>query len=197
MKKSFFLFIILSILINISYCFSQSQEATIYFKDGESIQGYASIKNDKIKFRVTLDSKADTWTSLMIDRVEFDTFFGPKIYKYIKLEKISSPILLELVTEGELSLYRKNDSSWTLDPNFPKNKFPSNFKTESTINYLIHKDDNFATCLNCGIINNWKKRTLKFLKDCPELVKKIKKNEFREIHMEEIITYYNDFCSEL
>jgi hypothetical protein len=190
------IFLILSITFLSINCFSQSEEATIFFKDGDSIQGYGLIKNNKIKFRVSLNGKSDFWTFRMVEKIEFETFFGIKIYEYIKLNKDRVPILMELITKGEVSLYRQTDSSWVLDTNFPENNFPNNRIVTNETNFLVRKNSDYTSCLNCGLFNKWKKRTIHFLIDCPTLVQKIKKNEFREIHLKEIVEYYNDFCTE-
>ncbi len=188
--------VVLFILLNVN-CFSQSEEATIFFKDGDSIQGYGLIKKNKIKFRVSLDSKGDFWDFEMINKIDFETFFGIKTYEYIKLNGSSEPSLLELVTKGEVSLYRQTSSSWILDPGFPENNFPNNRKVTKVINFLIRKNEGYPSCLNCGFINKWRKRTMDFLIDCPVLVKKIKSYELGETDLQEIVEYYNDFCTEL
>ena len=196
MKKLLTLLTLLFALLS-NNCLSQSEDATIFYKDGDSIRGYAFVKNNKVKFRVSLDRKGEFWTSLMIEKVVFETFFGNITYEYIKINEYNDPILLELVSEGDVSLYRQTSSSWILDSNFPENNHPNNRKVTKVINFLIRKNDDFPTCLNCGLFNKWKKRTMDFVIDCPTLIKKIKINEFREIHLQEIVEYYNDFCTEL
>ncbi|MCB4809626.1 hypothetical protein LG651_15325 [Tamlana sp. 62-3] len=193
-KKHFF--IILIIAFSSIYSFAQPEDATIYFKDGDSIPGYAFIKHNEINFRVSMESEDDFWDYEMVDKVEFETFFGPKIYKYIKLNEFDKPVLLELVTEGEISMYRQRSTSWILDSDFPQNNFPNNRQVTKVTNFLIRKNDDYPSCLNCGIINKWKKRTMDFVIDCSSLVKKIKTNELREIHLQEIVEYYNDFCTD-
>ncbi len=192
--KKLFTFIALAILLSSTNCFSQSEKATIFFKDGESIQGYGFVKNNKVKFRVSLDSKGDFWEHEMIDKIEFETFFGIKTFKYIKANDFNPPFLMELVTEGEVSLYRKSSSSWQTNPGL--NGLPSNYKVEKVTNFLIRKGDDFPSCLNCGLFNKWKKRSIDFFINCPGLIEKIKSNEYREIHLQEIVEYYNDFCTE-
>lgn len=194
-KLSNILFLLLALFcLN---CFSQSENATLFFKDGDSLQGYAFINNNKIKFRVSLDSKGDFWSFEMVNKVEFETFFGIKTYEYVKINEFNDPLLLELVTKGEVSLYRETSSSWILDSNFPENNFPNNRKVTTATNFLIRKNDDYASCLNCGIINKWRKRTMDFLIDCPTLVEKIKSYEYGEADLQEIVEYYNDFCTEL
>lgn len=198
-KPSYFLtslFVFFSII-----CFSQSEKATLFFNDGDSIQGYGYIDNNKIKFRVSLDSKGDFWSFDMVSKIEYETLFGKKTFEYIYLNDIDDPVIMELVTKGKVSLYRQTESSWILDSNFPDNKFsindaPNNRKVTKVTHYLIRQYEEYPSCLNCGIINKWKKRTKDFLIDCPGLIEKIESNEFREIHLQEIVEYYNDFCAE-
>jgi len=196
MNKLFISLIILTALLS-SNCYSQSEKAILFFNDGDSIPGYAFIKNNKIKFRVSLESKADFWSFDMVKKVEFETLFRIITYEYVKLNESDDPLLIELVTKGEVSFYRQTSSSWILDSNFPGNNFPNNRKVTNVSNYLVRKNDDYPSCLNCGLFNKWKKRTMDFLIDCPVLVKKIKTNEFREIHLQEIVEYYNDYCTEL
>jgi len=192
--KILFTFTTLLISLLSTDCFSQSEEATIFFKDGESIEGYGLVRNNKIKFRVSLEDKGDFWGHEMLDRIEFETFFGTKTYKYIRANDFNPPFLMELVTEGEVTLYRKSSSSW--QTNLAINGLPSGYKIEKITNFLIRKEDDFPTCLNCGLFNKWKKRAVDYFINCPGLIEKIKSNEYREIHMQEIVEYYNDFCSE-
>jgi hypothetical protein len=200
MNRQSFLLTSLFILLS-AICFSQSERATLFFNDGDSIQGYGYIDNNKIKFRVSLDSKGDFWGFDMVSKIEYETLFGKKTFEYIYLNDIDDPIIMELVTKGEVSLYRQTDSSWVLDSNFPNNEFsindvPNNRKVTKVTHFLIRQNDAYPSCLNCGLINKWKKRTKDFLIDCPGLIEKIESNEFREIHLQDIVEYYNDFCAE-
>jgi len=144
------------------------------------------------------------WDYETISKIEFHGFNLTETYEYIDIKSSIIPVLLELVTEGEVSLYRKEKTRW-IGSNIPgikdengQNGSPGSArKTTITTNYLKRENEQFPICLNYGIINPWKKRTINFLSDCPTLIKKIKTNEFRQIHLQEIVEYYNDFCSEL
>lgn len=133
----------------------------------------------------------------MIHKIEFETFFGIRTYEYMQFNKFNDPVLIELITEGEVSLYRQTNFSWDLNDSFLENNFQNNRKVTRKTEFLIRKNEDYPSCLNCGLFNKWKKRTINFLIDCPVLVQKIKSNEFREIHLQEIVEYYNDFCTQL
>jgi hypothetical protein len=200
MKHTLLLFTLINIFLS-TICFSQSEKATLFFNDGDSIDGYGYIDKNKIKFRVSLDSKGDFWSFDMVSKVEYETLFGKKTFEYIYLNDTDDPVIMELITKGEVSLYRQTESSWVLDNSFPEsyisvNNFPNNRKVTKVTHFLIRRNEVYPSCLNCGIINKWKKRTKDFLIDCPGLIKKIESDELREIHLQEIVQYYNDFCLE-
>lgn len=194
MKNLFHFTISLFILLSID-CFSQSGKATIFFKDGESIQGYGLIKKNKIKFKLSQDGKYDSWGYDMINKIHFDGIYEDKIYEYVKPNKFNNPTLMEYITGGEISLYQQTKKTLVLG-DYGLNNLPNRHIETEVMNFLIKKGDEFPYCLNCGIFNKWKKNTINFLIDCPGLISKIKSNEYREIHLKEIVEYYNDFCTE-
>ena len=180
-------------LILFYFGFSQDQEATIFFKDGDSLQGFAMIKNEKIKFRLSLDDKPDTWDEESVSKVEFYGFNIIKTYVYMKPNKYEKMRLFELLVDGEVSLYLEGFSHFvTTSPNNPG----SSQIVDKIYNYVKHKTDEFPTCINCYPLESWKKKTLAFFKDCPNLIKKIKNNELREIHLVDIVYFYNDYCTD-
>jgi hypothetical protein len=193
--------LVLSFMFLSFYSFSQTQEATIFFNDGDSIDGFGMIKNNKVKFRASLDSEGDFWDFESISKIEFYGFEMYKTYEYVKLKPNINPILLELVTDGEVSLYREESSKWTgsnipeiLDEYGRPGVPGSAQKVVKVKNYIKRKSDEVASCLNCGVFNNWRKRANDFFSDCEYLVKKIKTNELR--YLRDIVEYYNDFCAE-
>ncbi|HLF50951.1 hypothetical protein [Flavobacterium sp.] len=175
-------------------CFSQTQESTLFFKDGDSIPGFGMIQNNKVKFKIAIDSKAEFWDFESIVKIDFHGFKMTKTYEYVKLNAYSEPILIELVVKGEVSLYRKENSKWIGDN---INNPGSGRKIIEEINYLKRDKEEFPTCINCEILNSWAKNTSNFLSDCEYLVKKIKTNKFSSLQMKEIVETYNDFCTEL
>lgn len=184
---------ILILLLLCFYGFSQDQEATIFFKDGDSLNGYAMIKNEKIKFRLSLDDKPDTWDEESVYKVEFYGFNIIKTYVYMKPNKYEKTRLFELLVDGEVSLYLEGFSHFVnTSPNMPG----SSQIVDKVYNYVKRKTDEYPTCINCFPLESWKKKTLVFFKDCPNLIKKIKSNELREIHLVDIVYFYNDYCTD-
>jgi hypothetical protein len=188
-KKNYFLLILLICF----YGFSQDQEATIFFKDGDSIQGFALIKNEKIKFRISLEDKPDAWDYESVLKVEFYGFNIIKTYVYMKPNKHEKPRLFELLVNSEVSLYLEGFSYYV---NSSPNITGSSQLVDKVYNYVKRKTDEYPTCINCYPLESWKKKTLVFFKDCPNLIKKIKANELRENHLVDIVYYYNDYFTD-
>lgn len=183
-------------------CNAQDQEAVLYFKDGDSIQGYGMIKGNKVKFKIALEDKFESWGYESISKIEFYGFEISRTFKYVKLNKYDEPEILEVIVEEEVALYRDSYSVVfrLYEESYPLFDKDSKRKQNNT-NYVI-KDylkriaDEYPTCVNCDVFNKWKKNTMAFFEDCPTLVNKIKTNVFREKHLQEIVEYYIDYCYE-
>ncbi len=100
--------------------YSQTQDAIIYFKDGDSIEGLASLKNNKIKFKISADDKADTWDHENVSKIKFIGFDIVQTYEYVKLNASGDPKLLELIVEGNVCLYKEEKTQLFTDPNITK-----------------------------------------------------------------------------
>jgi hypothetical protein len=98
-------------------CFAQTQEARIFFWDGDSLDGYAMLakrnltplsKSVDIKFRLALDAKPDTWTSEDIKRI---VFFGDgmtRTFEFMRFGKHAfDDELVEVLAKGEVTLYAR------------------------------------------------------------------------------------------
>ncbi|CAM3703621.1 hypothetical protein FLGE108171_11200 [Flavobacterium gelidilacus] len=196
-RKSFFLLILLASF----FSFSQDQEATIFFKDGDSIQGFAMIKNEKIKFRISLDDKPDTWDSESVSKVEFYGFNIKKTFEYVKLSKHDKkPKLLEVLIKDKVSLYLETIYTYSTGSNSGRGILPYygsggiTKKVSEENHYVKRTTDEFPTCINCYVLGSWKKKALEYFMDCPGLIKKINNHELREIHLVDIVYFYNDYC---
>jgi hypothetical protein len=173
------------------YSFCQDQEATIYFVDGESFKGYGMIEDNKVKFRASLESKSDYWDFDSITRIDFLGFEMSKTFEYVKLDSNSKPVLLELLSSGEVSLYKEEKTKWII------NDISSTHRSTQKINlekyYLKRKNDDHAKILSCGVLN-WKKCMSKKFSDCEYLIKKINSDELQDIPS--VVDFYNNFCGE-
>ncbi|TPG42255.1 hypothetical protein [Flavobacterium pectinovorum] len=207
MKQIYKSIIIILFFISLK-SYSQTQEAIIYFKDGDSIEGFASIKNDKIKFKISADDKADTWDYENVKEIKFIGFDIVQTYEYIKLNSSDDPKLLELIVEGNVCLYKEEKVQFFTDPNITKKTAISTHGTNNINNYAYQteqsrelfyvkrKKDQYPTYINSGILSNWKKTTINFFADCDFLVKKIKDNKYGFNQINDIVEFYNDICRE-
>lgn len=186
--------------------YSQTQEAILYFKEGNPIEGFASLKNNKIKFKISADDKADTWDYENVSKIKFIGFDIVQTYEYVKLSRSDDPKLLELVVEGEVNLYRMEKEQIFTDPTITKKTAVSPhgsnaingyaYQTEQyrELFYVKRKKDQYPTYINSGVFSNWKKTTTNFFADCDALVKRIKDNKLGFNQINEIVEFYNDIC---
>lgn len=198
--------------------YSQTREAIIHFKDGDSIEGFASLKFNKIKFKVTPEDKPDTWDEEFVKKITFLDFGVTRTFEYVKLNSLDKPKLVEIITQGEATLYKKIGSDFSLTDMIynpyddrPDNTLSPTLKTQlgsqaqqqlsnsnvsepSTFYYIKKPKDKYPTCLNCGVINAWRKNTSKFFADCDFIVKKLKGDKWVFEDIKEIVEFYNDIC---
>lgn len=66
--------------------FSQVQRADLIFKDGDVIEGFGMItRNNKIKFRISLEDKADVFEGIIVKEIMFYGFEQTKIFEFVKI----------------------------------------------------------------------------------------------------------------
>lgn len=190
--------------------YSQTQEAIIFFKDGDSIEGFASLKFNKIKFRISPDDKADTWDEEYVKKITFLGFEIERSFEYLKLNSLDKPKLVEIITKGQVSLYKKLGSDYNLfdhisNPHDQRTSYEPNMNSQSPtlysqprevpeFYYVRKVNDQYATCLNCGVINSWRKNTSKFFSDCNFIVKNLKGDKWVFQDIKDIVEFYNDIC---
>ncbi len=214
MKQLYKIVFILFLICLKSY--SQKQEAVIYFKDGDSIEGFAYLKFNKIKFKVLPEDKPDTWDEEFVKKITFIDFGSTRTFEYVKLTSIDKPKLVEIITKGEATLYKKIGSDFSLTDMIynpyddrPDNSLNPGLKSQlgqqaqlsnisvsepSTFYYIKKPKDKYPTCLNCGVVNSWRKNTSKVFADCDFIVKKLKGDKWLFEDIKEIVEFYNDIC---
>ncbi|MBV7268840.1 hypothetical protein [Winogradskyella luteola] len=176
-----------------SISFSQTQEATLHFYDGESISGYGSIfQGHKIKFRVSLEDEPDVWTGLIVSGItfhgfEYDIKFG---YLYVKNHK-RHPLLLEVLTEGEVTLYASVNRKIFFQPTNDDGIIPQSTVSFPTVKYYVKRDDEE---LGTKLKGRFKKCIIAYFGECSGIIKGIDNHEFRWATMIDLVNYYNDFC---
>lgn len=196
--------------------YSQTQEAIIYFKDGDSIEGFAALKFNKIKFKVVPEDKADTWDAEFVKKITFIGFDMTRTFEYITISSGDKPTLVETIVKGEVTLYKKLGSDYNnlftnpfdeqpltyynpgsnLNRNSQMQPQVFNMKELPELYYVKKENDKYPTCLNCGILNAWRKNTSKYFTDCDFIVKKLKGDKWLFENLKDIVEFYNDICFE-
>jgi len=195
------------IILNNIFAFSQDQECILYFKDGTSIEGFGMLKivnildpKEKIKFRVTKEEKGDFWDFEDVSKITFIGFEMTKTFEYVKINSMDYPKLLELLVEGEVNLYRNTEinthSIYYGNNGFEKNNFPAYSESKTQQNYLKRDNEEIATCIDCNLFKSWAKNVSKYLANCKNLVDDLNNHKYTFAELEDVIIFYNDFCSD-
>jgi len=185
---------LLFFLWNVS--FAQSNEATLFFKDGTSVKGFGTIKKNKIQFRASLNDEPDLWDEVLVESIVFDPEDTFVKYAFVKPDKMSKYKIMKVITEGEVTLYEHvvidyfdfDDPPFTI--NLPGTQHQP-YQPEKTRHYVQKKKEEFPTLLKDGF-----GRIKKYFSDCETLVKKIENNQFYRNEIQQIVEYYNDICAE-
>ncbi len=191
LKSPVILILIIISVSKISFC--QDQEATLHFYDGSSIEGYGYIfQRYKIKFRASLEDEPDVWEGLVVSGItfhgfEYDIRFD---YQYAKNHE-RYPLLLEVLTEGEVTLYANVIKDIFFIPSFD-DKIPGLGSSLITgVKYYVKREnEELATKLK----GRFKKCIIAYFGECSGLIKGIDNHEFRWATMIDLVNYYNDFC---
>ena len=194
--------VLILFLVEFNYGYSQMKTATIFFNDSTSILGLGEIKKDKIYFKVDEKDEASEWSYDMATALVFSGYGFSEKYQYVKISKNATPQLIEVADEGNITLYKQikvTNSMLDLMQNgyyLPNGqRLGGSMQLESDVKYTYfvkRKNEEFASFFN----SNSKKKMLDYFSDCPALKKKIDQNVFTKRNIEEMIEYYNNYCSD-
>lgn len=194
------LIILFILCLSVHLTFGQTDSAKLVFIDETSLEGYATINNNKILFRLTLNDKPDEWDETLVKQIIFYGYNTVFIYEYLQINERDKPRLFEVVTEGEVTLYsdftrRKNGLNHWQDnirsPMRSLNVF-DNLQEDMPDIYIKRDFEEFPVDLNY----NFKKQIMEYFSDCDVLVEKIRNGTFRKNQIDSIVNYYNDNCAE-
>lgn len=96
--------------------FGQEREAVLVFKDSTEVKGLGQIKNDKIHFRVSEDDKTEIWDDQIVIGLTFTGYGFSERYEYVQSDKYSKPVIMELLDQGLVYLYREMDGQLGVQP---------------------------------------------------------------------------------
>ena len=191
------------ILIIISLLFflptiAQKQKAILFFKDGTELKGRAKISpTGKIKFRKSKGAEKQFFSSKELKSIIIREFDKDVVYKYKLIEERKTILLLEVLEEGKVTLYRTLRSGYVAGATGP-NGIPMGGHSYSISNYYVSKGNkNLVVHLGArGTIfsKNFKEAASDYFKDCTTLVGKIQSKELKKRDIVEIVEFYNENC---
>ena len=196
--------LILILLLNANFAISQMREAKIFFNDSTSVEGFGEIKKNKIYFKVEKKDEPSEWSFDITKGITFSSYGYSEKYEYVKISKNKKPLLLQIIEEGDVTLYLdilienqlfRNFNSTTnpISQQMQNNSYQTFGESEiRNVYYAKRKNEELAT----NITANFSKNTPKYFEDCGALVQKIKTKKFLKKDIEEIVTYYNNYCND-
>ncbi|APY09537.1 hypothetical protein BWZ20_15045 [Winogradskyella sp. J14-2] len=161
--------------------FSQKQNITVTKKDGTvlSVKRYSS----KVKYlKLVFENETTQELSYnQLDKIEYEYKDRKKVEKiteqFVRMSERNGSMMKRVVS-GECNLYE-------------------NLGYQSVTYYYAKKDtDKVATKLGSNSfmdVANYKKAALEYFKDCPSIIKKIKK-KFKRKKIKELVEFYNNNC---
>ncbi len=195
MKKTIH-FIIILISLN---SFAQIK-ATIIKTNKEVVKGFASIttyNSNIIKFRKNINDKPQKFGHKDIDKIFFilpnKSFFEYQ-FKSISKKNIQ---LMKVLIRGNLSLYSFTETETYNTHSSGKGFGNVNIgKMHTSTHFYLSKNNNtIVEFPSKTIFKSFRKNASAYFKDCSELVKKIKKKEFKKSNIIEIVEFYNNKCN--
>ncbi|MFY0629283.1 MAG: hypothetical protein JXR05_02810 [Flavobacteriaceae bacterium] len=194
MKK---IIILLCLLFSLN-SFSQYVNAELHFLNGTVKTGLAEINifNDKIKFKEHKKAKRISYNHKDISRLllKRDTLVSE--FRYKKAKGRRAPRLLELISEHEnVSLYAE-----IVETRLYGGLITLLLKVPNKVTFTYYivknkgKDAIYFGDTDLTGHRRFKEITRKHLTDCPDLIEKIKKREYKVKHAPEVVKYYNEKC---
>jgi hypothetical protein len=190
---------------------TEFERAIIYFNDGTSIEGIGRLKTiftskeEVIIFKIEAKDKDETWTYKDAKGITFISDEGVTDYKYLKVTKNSFMALYEVVTEGNVTLYKKTlkNSAPLMTPstikktpgdlNSNEHQYENNpFSAKRPTYYVQRENEPYPT----KIKDNYIKSFGEYMKNCDVMVEKIRNHEYNYSTLKDLVDYYNANCNE-
>jgi hypothetical protein len=195
------------------------KKAIIHFNDGTDVEGIGRLdailtsQEEVIIFKIEEKDKDEKWTvkdAKGITIISEDE--GVKDYVYLKVTKNSFAKFYEVITEGDVTLYKRNKVSkaagititktYTTVPDSETGSKEKVIATkvspgvteehESLIYYVKREKELYPT----KIRDNYIKSFAEYMKDCDLMVEKIKNHEYNFSELKDLVDYYNANCGE-
>ncbi len=178
--------LILFLLFSI-FSFGQKIVYTITKKDGTEYKAKNFFtRNNFIELKLVSNDNVEIPYQLL-DEIKYTVRRGKNkgnivVSKFVKYSK-NRGRMMRLLNYGKCEVFLYRDvSSGRISMNF----------------YVLRENENYATWLGSKdlvSVMNYKKRALKYFKDCPLVIEKIKK-KFKRKKIPELVEFYNVNCTQ-
>lgn len=201
MKKTTLL-VLICCFVGSSIAIAQKDAATIYFKDGNKIQGLAKLINgNQVKFKKNKGDKPKKFHFKELEQVVINDREEPSTYVYLETKKDYFNVVRELEI-GMVNLYILEQTGYS-SPMFVGGTNGQMNMAHGT--YYDIKNLYVRRGLNGEITHlgsnqlfskNFKNAASTYFSDCPVLVEKIQSKEFKKKHVRDIVNFYNLQCND-
>jgi hypothetical protein len=173
---------------------SNYTEATLILRNGDSLKGIARVNKtwdatDKVVFKKNKKSKKVHYTYKKLKKIIFS--FNENLYENLEIHEYKLSInkktseglilLLELISDGKIKLYRKVDYGM------------GGIGFENIPNAIA----SYYYCINNGAvtkIDSLIELSQEIFKDCPELLEKQNKKDFKKHEYKKVFDFYKNNC---
>ena len=158
---------------------SKFEQGIIYLKDGNTKKGLIKKRNlGGIKYKEKEESDVELYDHMNIDGYNI-TENGIVKYLYKKTEN-GFPQIMQLVRVGKINLYSIKVSNRDII---------TGIRVNYSFIYFIEKEN-----VTTRVGKKLSKSDLELFNDCPSLIKKIKKKEFKKKDVYKIVNFYDMNC---
>lgn len=203
MKNKLFIQLLFPLII-VGFVHAQKTKMVLKYHDGTVKSGYGKLASEKtIKFKTSKKAKAKkmAYKDLKgIKEIKYYTTDAIKIYEFVPIgdDKVK---LLQRTVKGKVNLYKRvRVTGGTYMPMAGPNGMAGGGMwtgTNTIKNFYVQRNgEKIATHLGSDQLftKSFIKAMSEYVKDCPELVKKIKSKKLRKSDVIEIVEYYNEDC---
>lgn len=175
-------------------------ECDLMLINGEIKTGICKLVGNKVIYKVNKNQKREVFTSKNLFGLFIYYELATVEYYYMNTNKKNKIKLLELVVEGDVSLYVDYRYIITASNNVGSNSIISNnyyYKNKTSL-YLSRNKSSDVVLIkeqNKIVYKSIKKFIVNYFKNCPVLVDKINNREFEEEEIIKIVEYYNTYCN--
>ena len=179
----------------------QKTKGTLVFKNGNTKEGLVKLSGShEVKFRANKKEKAVKFDFESLEYAQI--YYGKEshIYKNVLVSGKDSPVVLEEIVKGSVSLYNLFSQGYSvgfapMGAGGAPMPTGGNFYSINNL-YVLKEGETNATHLGSNQLftKNFKAAASEFFKDCPVLVDKIQNKEFKKKEIKAIVEFYNSNC---